>query len=247
MLINQTLPDTAHLLRGRIRNLRKIRCRRDFMFTSDDRTKMGATAVVASLAGLGGVATGLGAMAIDTTEEAELLEFELDGVMVRAWVWMSVFNEGDEVEVVAEPDGNAWLGYSVRRVSDRIVALYPHCSRGRNAHYKVSVAWFLKLTGCIVLAAYLLMAAISFFSGDSFREFASFALAMVPAMLISSTILGVIAYRISRKYLGFVRLAERVFHVFGWSDVKNIDLPAITKMSKKPDDPGALGILFFRY
>ena len=78
------------LLRGRIRNLRKTRCRRDFVFTSIDRTKMGATAVAAGLAGLGGVAAGLGAMVIDTTEEADLLEFEIDGVSVRAWVWVSM-------------------------------------------------------------------------------------------------------------------------------------------------------------
>ena len=60
-------------------------------------------------------------------------------------------------------------------------------------------------------------------------------------------ILGIIAYRISRKYAGFVSLAEKIFEVFGWSDVKNIDLPAITKKDKKPGDPGGLGILFFRY
>ncbi len=47
--------------------------------------------------------------------------------------------------------------------------------------------------------------------------------------------------------MGFVRLAEGIFEGFGWKDVKNIDLPVITKKDKKPGDPAALGILYFRY
>ncbi len=100
-MANEPTQDAAQLLRGRIQNLRKTRCRRDFVFTASDRTNMGATAIAAGLTGLGGVAAGLGTMAMDTTEEADLLEFELDGKSVQAWVWISVFEEGDEVEVVA--------------------------------------------------------------------------------------------------------------------------------------------------
>jgi len=58
---------------------------------------------------------------------------------------------------------------------------------------------------------------------------------------------GVIAYRIANRYMGFVRLAESIFQVFGWPDVKHIDLPAATKRTKQPNDPGALGVLYFRY
>ena len=59
-------------------------------------------------------------------------------------------------------------------------------------------------------------------------------------------ILGIIAFRISRKFMGFVSLAESIFWGFGWTDVRNIDLPAITKASKKAGDPGALGVVSFR-
>jgi hypothetical protein len=47
--------------------------------------------------------------------------------------------------------------------------------------------------------------------------------------------------------MGFVKLAEGIFEGFGWRNVKSIDLPAITKRSKKPGDPAALGVLYFRY
>ncbi|QKM57704.1 putative type VI secretion system effector [Burkholderia glumae] len=246
-MTSDTNTSTARLLRGRIKNLRKTRCRRDFVFTERDRANMGATAIAAGLAGLGGIAAGLGAAAMDTTEEADLIEFDLDGKPVKAWVWVSVFKEGDEVEVVAEPSSDGWTGYGIRRVSDCIVALHPHCSRGRHAHYKASFSWFSKIVGCILLAIYLILAAMSYFSGDSLWDFAGFALALVPAMLISAAIFGIIAYRISRKYLGFVLLAEGIFQVFGWKNVRDIDLPAITKKTKTPEDPGALGLLYFRY
>jgi hypothetical protein len=60
-------------------------------------------------------------------------------------------------------------------------------------------------------------------------------------------ILGTIAFRISRKLMGFVSLAEGIFQGFGWKNVKEIDLPAITKKGKTPGEPGALGVLYFRY
>ncbi|MGS1028134.1 putative type VI secretion system effector [Burkholderia glumae] len=101
-------PSPTRLLKGCIHNLRKARRKQDFFFTSADRAKMGATAVAAGLAGLGGIATGLSGMAMDTTEKADLLEFDLDGRSVRAWVWQSIFNEGDDVEVVAEQVGEVW-------------------------------------------------------------------------------------------------------------------------------------------
>ena len=235
------------LLRGRIRNLRAVRCRRDIVFTASDRTNMGATAIAAGLTGLGAVAAGLGAMAMDTTEEADLLEFELDGKPIKAWVWVSVFKEGDEVEVVAEPDGDGWRGYGIRRMSDRIVALHPHCSRGRYAHYKASFSWFVKIVGGLLLAAFAIEMLVAVTRGLTSQDLGIFALLAIAGGLLGALILGGIAYRISSRFMGFVRLAEGIFQVFGWPNVKHIDLPALTKKTKTSGDPGALGVLYFRY
>jgi hypothetical protein len=153
----------TRLLRGRIHNLRKTRQSQDFFCTAADRAKMGATAVAAGVAGLGGIATGLGGMAMDTTEEADLLEFDLDGKAVRAWIWQSVFNEGDEVEVVADNTGNTWQGYGMRRTSDKIVALHPHCYRGGYAHYRSSFKWWIKICSALLLSTYLLIFIIGLF------------------------------------------------------------------------------------
>lgn len=85
----------TQLLHGRISNLRRSRRSQDFFFTDADHAKMGATAIAAGLVGLGSIATGLAGMATDTKEEADLLEFDLDGKPIKAWVWSSVFKEGD--------------------------------------------------------------------------------------------------------------------------------------------------------
>ncbi|OXI65656.1 hypothetical protein DF153_32200 [Burkholderia cenocepacia] len=236
---------STRLLRGRIRNLHKTRRTQDFFFTTSDRAKMGATAIAAGLAGLGGIATGLSGMAMDTTEEADLLEFDLDGKAVRAWVWQSVFDEGDEVEVVAEQSDGLWQGYGIFRVCDRIVALHPHCSKGRYAHYK-STFRLIVMSFCVL---YAVMWTIGIFmmlvkhDGD-YRSFIEF---MLVGGVAAFGVYGFIGYRVSRKFMGFVRLAEGFFEGFGWRNVKSIDLPAITKRSKKPGDPEALGVLYFRY
>jgi hypothetical protein len=234
------------LLRGTIKNLRKTRTTHDFMFTQADRNRMGAASVAAAMEGLGGLAIGLAGSAMDITDEADLLEFELDGKPIRAWVWWSVFQDGDDVEIVAEPMGDIWQAYGIRRLTDKMLALHPHCSRGRYAHYKTTLYWLIKTYTPLFSISFL----ISFYfileknNHINYYDLISF---YTPAFLLSFSFSGIIAWRIARKYKGFVELAERIFTVFGWKDVKNIDLPAITKKNKRPGDPAALGTLFFRY
>jgi hypothetical protein len=247
MTIDVTSQPSTQLLRGRISNYRKTRRSQDFFFTDADRSRMGATAIAAGLAGLGGIAVGLSGMAMDTTEEADLLEFDLDGRPVKAWVWSSVFKEGDEVEVVTEQSGGTWQAYGIRRIGDKIVALHPHCSRGRYAHYKVAVKWWLIVSISLILLGALISSIWSLFDDGYQSVLPMFSSFLFTAGLGFLLISGFIAYRMSSKMMGFVRLAEGIFQGFGWKDVKNIDLPAITKKSKQPGDPGALGVLYFRY
>ncbi|MFX1765941.1 hypothetical protein PWP93_25800 [Paraburkholderia sp. A1RI-2L] len=244
MTINRQAPSTV-LLRGRIHNLRKTRCSQDFFFNDLDRAAIGATAIAASLAGLGGIAVGLSGVTMDTTEEADLLEFELDGKPVKAWVWWSVFAEGDEVEVVVERWGDTWQAFGIRRISDKIVALHPHCSRGRFAHYRTSFKWGGMAFAAAMLVIYFIMTCFAIFKGGVPIE--NILITCALGTLGSAVIYAFITYRVSKKMMGFVRLAEGIFEGFGWKNPRSIDLPAITKKGKKPGDPGALGVLYFRY
>ncbi len=51
-----------------------------------------------------------------------------------------------------------------------------------------------------------------------------------------------IAFSISRKFMPFVGMAENIFQILGWHDVKRIDLPAKSKSARK-----AVGTLYFKY
>ncbi|AOK62274.1 putative type VI secretion system effector [Burkholderia ubonensis] len=245
MTTNTAQAPSVILIRGKIENLRKTRCSHDFLFSDADRAKMGATAIAAGLAGLGGAAVGLSGMAMDTTEEADLLEFDLDGKSVKAWVWWSVFTEGDEVEVVAERWGDTWQGFGIRRLSDKIVALHPHCSRGRFAHYRASFKWGGIFFAAAMITIYFILACFLIFKGGV--PVSNLIIACALGTFVSALGYGFITYRVARKMMGFVYLAEGIFEGFSWKNVKSIDLPAITKKGKKPGEPGALGVLYFRY
>ena len=130
------------LLRGTIKH---YKCKRDyatFVFNDKDKTAFGAIAIAAGLAGLSGQAIGTASAAASMEEAADYLEFELDGKSVKGWVWCSPFQEGEAVEVVGEWKVGHFEAYAVARPEDRIVALYPHCSRGAKRHVNTAVKWW---------------------------------------------------------------------------------------------------------
>jgi hypothetical protein len=55
------------------------------------------------------------------------------------------------------------------------------------------------------------------------------------------------AFRVSRKLMGFVRIAEVIFRTFGWSDVENIDLRQTSRENRRENKLPNFGNLYFRY
>ncbi|HSC80424.1 MAG TPA: putative type VI secretion system effector [Chitinolyticbacter sp.] len=132
----------VHLLRGTISNLRTSRQSASFFFSDSDQSAMGVIAIAAAAAGLGSQAIAVASASTSVEEHADYLEFELDGDEVSGWVWRSPFSEGDEVEAVVERERGQNVAYAIARPSDRTIALYPHCSRGKSAHIKNAVKWW---------------------------------------------------------------------------------------------------------
>ena len=97
------------LLRGVITGLTQRRVSYEAVFTEADKRAMERTAVVAALAGLNDIALNLSTSTQFTDTVGDLVTFRLNGEEVRAWIWLSVFENGDEVEKdfsVAVPSTN---------------------------------------------------------------------------------------------------------------------------------------------
>lgn len=101
MVMTNFLPkpnaDGLVLLSGTMRNLKVTRASANFVFTESDQTKMGVVAFASAIAGLGGQAMATASNASALEEEADYLEFELDGQLLKGWVWRNPFKDGDEV------------------------------------------------------------------------------------------------------------------------------------------------------
>jgi len=226
-------------LSGRIENYRCTRARASFVFTQADRTKMGVLAIAAGLAGLGGQAMTTASNASDLEEDADLVEFSIDGKSIKGWVWRSPFKDGDLVDVAAVTRGSDYESFGIARLNDRTVALYPHCSRGHIRHFANAAKWWLVLTSLPILL-------LCWLGRDVMQQ-------LVAEGILQWSVLGVAAFfflmvfSLSRKWLPFVRVAENVFRTLGWSNPSNIDLKKRTKARRTKNDPVEYGRFYFYY
>ncbi|MBW0447974.1 hypothetical protein EN871_10175 [bacterium M00.F.Ca.ET.228.01.1.1] len=232
------------LLRGTIVNLQRSRRTHDFVLTQFQQEAVGATAVGAAAMGLSATGIGLVNMASNADEEADWVEFELDGMQLQGWLWLMPMRNGDTVEVVAEKVGESrYVAYSVKRDGDDIVSVYPHATAGRKQHYRSMAK--------IMIWAFVLINAIGVLAmhrpGDFGQNFPSFAAFMGVAMSATLVVFAIIFYRVTRKMMGFVRLAEAIFATYGWPDVENINLRKTSREHRGSNALSNYGRYYFRY
>ncbi|MCB4359493.1 putative type VI secretion system effector [Quatrionicoccus australiensis] len=236
-------------LSGTIRNLKVTRNRACFVFTESDQTKMGVIAIASAMVDMGGQAMSTAANASAMEEEADFLEFELDGKPVKGWVWWNPFKEGDEVEVAVEWRGEHYEFCAVARPEDKIVALYPHCSRGSASHWRNAWKWWISGTSLAL-----------FFCGGLMEIWGRFIYDWSPFFnekMGSIMVLGFVGFfypvfalmtcSLARKWMPFVRLSEKVFRAFGWEKPASVDLVKRSKEGRKGDEKPEYGVFYFRY
>ncbi|ACD14462.1 putative type VI secretion system effector [Paraburkholderia phytofirmans] len=232
------------LLRGTIANLQRSRRTHDFVLTQFQQNAVGVTAVGTAAMGFGAAGIGLVNMASNADEEADWVEFRLDGMQMQGWLWLLPMRNGDVVEVVAEKVGESrYVVYSIKREGDDIVSVYPHATAGRRQHYR-SMAKTL-------LWAFVFVNAIGVFAmhkpGDFGAKFLSFAAFMGVAMAAALVVFATIFYRVTQKMMGFVRLAEAIFRTYGWPDVENINLRKTSRAHRGTNTLANYGRYYFRY
>lgn len=235
------------VLKGRIAGYKRKREEASFVFTDDDREGLGVIAVAAGLAGLSGQAIGT-AIAATAEEEADYLEFEIDGKPVKGWIWRSPFKEGDEVEVAAEWQKDHYELCAVARPTDRIVALYPHCSRGGSSHRRNAWKWwFLGTTTALLLGGGVMEIWARLFYAESFFFDKTGPFMIKGFVGFFYPVFALMTWSLARKWMPFVRLSEKVFQAFGWEKPASVDLVKRSKEGRKGDEKPEYGVFYFRY
>lgn len=235
---------STEILRGKIVNLQCRRRKQDFVLSAAQHGYMEATATGAAVAGMGASAIGLLQMSANSQEEADWVEFEVDGKLVEGWLWKMPMSEGDVVEVVAEPkfDGR-YFAYSIRRTGDGVIAVYPHVTSGRSALYRRIMKYMLiaaVFCNCVVTAMMV--------GGGEGADWKSNFMVMGGAWVFSFMIFWILFHRAYLKMARFAKMAEIVFSCYGWRDVRNIDLSRTSKRARPANaDPSEFGVHYFCY
>ncbi|HKU24635.1 MAG TPA: putative type VI secretion system effector [Candidatus Sulfotelmatobacter sp.] len=230
------------VLRGSISNLQISRRKQDFVLSEAQHAYMEATAVGGAAIGLGASAMGLLQMSANSKEEADWVEFELDGKRVKGWLWKMPMCDGDYVEIVAEPKGKGeYFAYALRRPDDGIIAVYPHATNGRAALYRRIMKYMLWL----FLICFGITSAMFYSDGPVEQGDGIFTgISAVVGLLM----FWILFHRAYLKMSHFAKLAEVIFSCYGWCDVRRIDLARASKAVKPANaDPTEFGVHYFRY
>ncbi|WP_250529339.1 putative type VI secretion system effector [Caballeronia sp. ATUFL_F1_KS4A] len=232
------------LLRGRMENFQRTRRSHDFVLSQLAQRGVGATALASAAMGSGGASIGLINMAMNSDEEADWVEFELDGKSIRGWMWLMPMRKGDEVEVVAEllPDGR-YMAYSVQRVSDSLVAICPHVFCGRKPYQRLIAKYLFWL----YLFAFCFLAIGGVKASGEGLDGGMVAMFLFWMFIGGAGMFALIFLRVRKKAMRFYCLAEDIFRTFGWENVESIDLRATSKENRKENRSPNFGRYYFRY
>ncbi|MEX3958336.1 putative type VI secretion system effector [Trinickia sp. EG282A] len=234
------------LLSGTISNLRRARRSHNFVLTQSQHWQVGATALGATAMGMGAAGIGLLNMATNSEEEADWVQFELDGKQIDGWLWMMPMRDGDKVEVVAQQvRQDQYIAYAVKREGDELLAVYPHTTAGRKAHYR-NMRRMMWRSFFVVYPMFLVMTyfASKRIGGISLADFAylNSCIGICGFLMFS-----ILFYRAARRLVRFAYLAETIFGAYGWPDVENIDLRKTSRENRRENRLPNYGNFYFRY
>ncbi|WP_343721628.1 putative type VI secretion system effector [Herbaspirillum seropedicae] len=226
---------------GEIKNYVSKRDEASFVLTKKDKAGMGMVSLALAAAGMGGQAIATASNAASLQEEADYVEFDLDGKKVKGRLWRSPFKEGDVVDAAVVWQGGYFELIALAKPADRIIALYPHCVRGRRAFYMLVFRWWFIFAG-IFPPAVTYFGFLAFGFNRIIFEF-PFWLAW-GGIAFGWTF---VIFMLMLQWMPFVKVAQRVFSVLGLKDPSGVDLKKTTETQRQQGDPSEVGAFFFRY
>lgn len=233
-------------LSGKISDYAVKRDRANFVFTKSDQIKLGVVAMAATLAGMGGQAMSVASSTTAMEEDADYVQFTVDGHLVKGWLWRSPFQNGDIVDVAAEWQVDHYELFGIARPGDKTISLYPHCSRARTRHIKNAVKWWLVVS----IALEVGISAIFLTSGwnglvDFWQGLFAEGGWWIPVGLTVFCAIAVAS--MTKQWMPFVKLSERVFSALALPNPRDIDLVKSSKGRRTEQDTIEFGSMYFRY
>lgn len=230
---------------GTITNLKKCRKAASFLFTARDQKNIQIGAIASAFADITGQAAALSHHASSMEEDADFVQFELDGRNVSGWLWGSPFQNGDCVEAAVRKHGERYELFGLQNADERVIALYPHCSRGSRSHYRLTFKGTV-LANLIFFGLYFL---VTITLDDDKRPLTA---QLIPGWEGACILLGMFIFitgsslKIARKWMPFARLTEQVLATLGFPEPSEIDLVKSSRGLRKATETDGSGI-FFRY
>ena len=181
-----------------------------------------AAGVTSAAAGLAGAAASAAINISDTEDPVEFFTCTLGNKNIFGRFGIVSFRKGDDVIMAVEEHADYWEAYAVCRPKDRHIWMYPHCSRGIQAYWRVN-------SKKIILESLLGSQMIVFFFGlfflfdDAPNWNIFFGMWIYITLGITATVLivwgGIILYLSKSAYL-----ASTIFNALGFNNPNNVDL-----------------------
>jgi hypothetical protein len=140
-----------------------------------------------------------------------------DTITLKGWIGFYKFNDGDQVEVIAEKHDDHYEVYAMLKPSEQIISLSPLSFAGRNQALRYNYfPMFIFYVICVLLMNY-------FFLDFSLEN-------LIIGFGTLGIIFGLAVFNVYKNSIAtHITLAEQIFTTLGWKDVTNINLAKISK------------------
>ncbi|SUB82347.1 Uncharacterised protein [Pragia fontium] len=223
---SEKLESSFVVFSGTVSNLQVISSESN-LFLNQENRRLGALATLglAAIGESGSAATSL-QHASGGDIKLQLFRCEVDGKMVCGCFSRVFFADGEQVDIVAEPqEDGGFYAYSVRRPIDHRLWLPFYCERGAKAHKRANVSMAINFSFLVMfITTIILVIAISLNDEEYPIELIGI---FILCGIFLFLFLFLIVFSLLKGFTGHSQLAEKIFITLGYKN------PALLDMNKE--------------
>lgn len=208
-------------LTGIVSELSTAADRQDFLFRQGEQAAGAAAAAGLALEGLAGAAASASASSGDATDAVATFQCRVGPHRVTGCLGSIGFADGDEVIVLGQRHGDAWVAQAVARPADRTIWMPPHSGRGHRAFLRSLLTWWGSACLLVPQCMALLMILTSDYPFTWHWMLTSGLSGTAPLLLV-------VLWTAWRVY-PYATLSTALFQALGLPDAASVNLPRITR------------------